>query len=135
MSDKSFVLDTSAIIALIEDEDGAERVETLINQESVTISCLSLMEVYYIAHRELSKFEAERRYAFLKQLNVTIYWSLSESLLLASARLKATTSISIVDAMIAATAQQQQAILVHKDPEFIKLQGLVQLESLPFKKK
>jgi uncharacterized protein with PIN domain len=38
---KPFLLDTSAILALIEDEAGAERVETVINNHPTALSTAS----------------------------------------------------------------------------------------------
>ncbi|HDH10123.1 MAG TPA: VapC toxin family PIN domain ribonuclease, partial [Chloroflexi bacterium] len=40
---------------------------------------------------------------------------------------------SLADALIAAFAVQQGAILVHKDPEFDVLAELVRQEALPYK--
>ena len=41
--------------------------------------------------------------------------------------------LSLADAIIAAFAIQQGAILLHKDPEFEALTGQVSLEALPYK--
>jgi ribonuclease VapC len=55
----------------------------------------------------------------------------SETLLLKAAEFKATHSLSLADAWIAASAAEKAAIWVHKDPEFEPL-DLVQ-ELLPLK--
>ncbi len=133
MTDETYLLDTSAILTLIEDEIGAERVEYILRERPVIITWLSLLEVYYITLQERGDVEAERRYALLKVLPVTFIWNIDEPTLLTAARLKAVRRLSLADTLIAACAIQQKAILLHKDPEFEALAGQVGLEALPYK--
>jgi len=130
---KSYVLDTSALLALIEDEDGAGRVESILRDEKVFLPFLVLLEVHYITRQERGQGEADRRYAFLKQLSCEILWQLDEPTLLTASRFKAGHRLSLADAMIAAVAQRQQATLVHKDPEYEALSEVLELEALPYK--
>ena len=51
--------------------------------------------------------------------------------MLAAARFKARHHISLADTLIAAFALRQEAILVHKGPEFEVLATSIQQESLP----
>jgi predicted nucleic acid-binding protein len=127
------LLDTSAIIALLEDEAGADRVEALLIAGQVFLTWTTLLEVFSMSLRKRGLAEANRRYATLKQLNVTFLWKIDEPTLLTAGELKGSYQISFADAMIAAYAIQYEAILVHKDPEFSELQGQVRLEALPFK--
>jgi predicted nucleic acid-binding protein len=129
----SFLLDTSAILALLEDEAGADRVETILREGQVFITWTTLLEVFYMALRERGLAEADRRYSTLKQLAVTLLWEIDEPTLLVAGELKGTYRISFADAIIAAYAIQHEAVLVHKDPELSILQGQVTLEALPFK--
>jgi predicted nucleic acid-binding protein len=133
VSDKSFLLDTSALLTLIEDEAGAARVEQILREESVIITWMSLLEVYYITQQERGQKEAERRHALLKSLPVTFLWQIDEPMLLTAARLKASHRLSLADTIIAACAIRQQAILLHKDPEYAVLSGQLELEALPYK--
>ena len=133
MTAESYLLDTSAILALIEDEAGAERVEQIIRSHPVTITWMSLLEVAYITQQERGVAEAERRYALLKSFPVTIAWTLDEPTLLVAARLKAGYRLSLADTVIAAYAMQGRATLLHKDPQFEALAGQVELEALPYK--
>jgi len=130
---KSYVLDTSALLTLIEDEEGAGRVESILREEKVFLPCLVLLEVHYITRQERGQGEADRRYAFLKQLSCEILWQLDEPTLLTASRFKASHRLSLADAMIAAVAQRQQATLVHKDPEYEALSEVLVLEALPYK--
>jgi predicted nucleic acid-binding protein len=60
-------------------------------------------------------------------------WEAGEFTLLTAARFKATHHLSLADAIIAAFAQRQGAILIHKDPEFEALSSEVPQEALPYK--
>lgn len=130
---KGFVLDTSAIITLIEDEDGAARVENVLREENVWLPWLVLLETYYITYQENDEAEADKRYAMLKQFPVTVLWAASEPVLLTAGRLKAEHQVSLADAIIAAFAIHQEATLLHKDPEFEAIGDQVVLEALPYK--
>lgn len=134
MSKSPYLLDTSAVMTLLEDEDGAERVEMLLRDEDVLLPFMTLLEIYYIPLREHSEDVADIRYAMLKHSGATILWGVDEPLLLTAGRLKAPYRLSLADALIAALAMRHQAVLVHKDPEMEALADLLQLETLPYKK-
>jgi predicted nucleic acid-binding protein len=133
MSEEIFLLDTSALLTLIEDEAGAARVEDVLRTRSAIITWMSLLEVTYITQQERGVAEAERRYALIKALPVTLVWQMEEATLLTAARLKAVHRLSLADTIIAAYAMQTNAVLLHKDPEFEALTGQVGLEALPYK--
>ena len=130
-----YLLDTSAVLTLLEDEEGAERVERLLRdaESEVLLPFLALLETYYITFQEQSEATAGQRYALLKQLPVTFLWSVDEPTLLTAARFKAQYHLSLADALIASFAHQHGAVLVHKDPEFEALAGQVRQEPLPYK--
>ena len=128
-----YLLDTSAVLTLIEDEAGADRVEELLRHHTVIIPWIALVEVLYITQQVRGASEAERRFALMKALPVTLLWTIDEPTLLQAGRLKAVYRLSLADTLIAALAQQQGAILVHKDPEYDTLQGQLRLEALPYK--
>ena len=99
MSAKRYVLDTSAILTLIEDEPGADRVQTILREGQVWLPWVVLLEATYITRQEQGESEANLRYALLKELPVTIGWEVDEPFLLAAARLKATHRVSLADAI------------------------------------
>lgn len=132
---KRFLLDTSALLTLRDDEAGAGRVaEVLGLASSGKAKCLgcfiTLMEVYYRVWRDEDK--AAGQLAYLQCLALPIEWiSNSDTLLAKSAEYKALFPLSIADAWIAACAAEQGAVLMHKDPEFKPLP--VMQELLPLK--
>ncbi len=133
---KAWVLDTSAIVTLKEDEPGAGAVEKIIRVGGragrVFISFMTLMEYYYLVLRSRGKENADKAYLMLKQLPLKVVES-DESLAMAAAQIKSLTPLSVADAWIAATAERLGAILVHKDPEYEPLKGKIFLQSLPYK--
>lgn len=134
MTAKTFLLDTSALITLIEDEPGAARVEEVLRSHSSSITWISLLEVHYLTQRERGLAEAERRYALLKSLPVHLAWQTDEPILFTAAGLKANHRLSLADTLIAAYALGQGATLLHKDPQFEVLAGQLSLEALPYKR-
>lgn len=133
MSEIKYLLDTSAVLTFLEDEEGAEQVETLLRHKQVLIPYLVLLETCYITLQERSDDVAARRYALLKQLDVTFLWEIDEQTLLTAAQLKARYHLSLADAQIAAYALRNGAILVHQDPEFEAISEIGQQKALPCK--
>ena len=131
---KPYLLDTSAILSFIEDEAGADRVEEALKKSTTLLPWTVLLETYYITLQEEGQAEADRRIALLKQLKVIVLWNMDEATLLTAARLKAKFHVSLADAIIAAFAIRNDAVLMHKDPEFDALTGLLPMEALPYKK-
>ena len=133
MTVKPILLDTSALLTLIEDEAGAARVEQVLRDGAAIIVWTSLLEVVYVTQQERGVPEAERRYALLKVLPVTLLWSMEEPILLIAARFKVGYRVSFADAIIAAYAAYHHAVLLHKDPQFEALASEIDLETLPYK--
>jgi predicted nucleic acid-binding protein len=121
-------------MTLLEDEVGADRVEEVLRTEKTFLPWPVLLEVYYISQQEEGPAEADRRYALLKQLPCEILWQIDEPTLLTAARFKAEHKVSLADALIAAFARMQGAVLLHKDPELEALAEQLGLEALPYKK-
>jgi len=130
-----YLLDTSALLTFIEDEPGSDRVEEVLKDAAILLPWPVLMEIYYITLQEKGRAEADRRYALICQLRAEILWAMDEPILLTAARLKAEHHVSLADAMVAAFAIRNNAVLIHKDPEFDALAGLLPMEALPYKAK
>lgn len=119
------VLDSSAILADIFGEPGANRVNELMNDPNViaSVSVLTLFETYTtVLHRTGSDALARQAVATLKAA-LSELAPISEAIveLAMDLRNAATSRIATVDCLIAATAVQHGAILVHRDPHFAAL--------------
>ena len=121
-----YLLDTSALLTLRDDEKGADQVADLLykaeQDEIQCFSCfMSLMELFYRVWKD--EDEQRGRLAYEQCQSLPIIWIHEDKALLEkSAEIKATQQLSLADAWIAASAMQQKAVLVHKDPEFAKLE-------------
>lgn len=134
MAHDAYALDASALLTFIEGEDGAGRVEAILRSGRALIPWVAVLEVTYVTRQERSQKEADRRYALLTQLPARLLWVVDEAILLSAAALKADHRLSLADALTAAHARACGAVLVHKDPEYESLRGLVELEALPYKR-
>ena len=126
----TLVLDTSALLTLLEDEPGADRVEEALRSPDTVIPWPVVLELYYISLRLHGEAEADARLAMLKHLDVVIEWGMDEAAVLTAARLKTGHRLSLGDAMIAAFAIRAHGTLLHKDPDFERLADRVPLETL-----
>lgn len=132
---KRWLLDTSALLALRDDEPGADEVADLLRQaqqgKARCLGCfMTLMEVYYRVWKD--EGEAAGRLALAQCQALPIEWRHeTPEMLEAAARLKATQRLSLADAWIAACAELEAATLVHKDPEFEPLP--LPQQRLPYK--
>lgn len=135
--DEHYVLDTSAVFALTDKEDGWRKVGELLHRADkgdiqLTVCSVTLMEVFYISLQEAGEDAAARLVALVKSWPLAWFYPEEEELLVAG-RFKAFYRLSFADALIAAVARTQGACLVHMDPELEALSGQVALLSLPFK--
>ena len=132
---KTYLLDTSALLALRDDEAGADEVAALLMQAQQGNACctgcfISLMEVLYRVWKD--EDEPRARLAYQQCLSLPMEWiHENPALLEKAAEFKARYPLSVADAWIAACAVLEGAVLVHKDPEF----SVIHLEQrqLPFK--
>lgn len=125
-----WLLDTSALLALRDDEDGAERVAQLLQAarsgESRCLVCfMSRMDVLYRVWKDESERHARLADAQLQSLPIT-WVPCTDALLEQAAAIKACHRLSLADAWIAAAARREGAVLVHKDPVFRALDQVPQ---------
>jgi predicted nucleic acid-binding protein len=131
-----YLLDTSALLTLRDNEPGAERVAALLDSAADggpgCHGCfMSLMEVLYRVWKDEGEEAGRAAYAGCQRLAIS--WLHENSALLERAgEIKALFPVSLADAWIAAAALELDAVLVHKDPEFERIDGLRQ-EMLPYK--
>jgi predicted nucleic acid-binding protein len=126
----TYVLDTSALLALRGDESGADRVEALIakgrrGRATLLVSFITRMELLYRIWREEGEYEARNAVRLVDSFGVRWVTCEPEILEVASS-LKALGALSLADSWIGATAVTRKAILIHKDPEFVKFKEIQQ---------
>lgn len=117
------VLDAWAVLAWLRGEGAAAKRVRLLLRSAVQkkirlrLSLINLGEVYYNTAKTIGEARAE---AVVKQLRLApiSFVSVSESLVLKAATLKAHFPISYADAFAAATAREENAILVTGDRDF-----------------
>ena len=120
-------------MTFIERAEGVDRVRTLLGTEPVLIPSVAGLETYYISIQRQSLQEAETRLALLHQLPVTWLDRITDDVLRSAGRIKAANRLCLGDAIIAGFAQQADAVLVHKHPEFEALAHVIAQETLPNK--
>jgi predicted nucleic acid-binding protein len=131
-----YLLDTSALLCLRDDEPGAQRVAALLagsaSGKSACLGCfMSLMELLNRVWKD--EGEPAARLAYAQALTLPIEWVHETAALLErAAEVKARHALSVADAWIAAAAIEHACILVHKDPEFEQVAGIAQ-EALPYR--
>jgi len=135
--DKSFLLDTSALLAYWNDERGADEVEKILRTGSykikIYISFMTLMEAKYQLWRRAGKETAEEFEMMVKNLPI-LRMDVKDTILNQAAEIKATAKLSVADSWIIATAIETGSALVHKDPEFEQVKERLSLIALPYKK-
>jgi len=129
-----FLPDTSAILTMMDSEEGADLVEDILRTREILLPALVLFEVYYKSIQYRGVETAELRYATLRSIRATHVSELTEPVLLKGGEFKAKYKISLADSIIAAYAFVHNATLVHKDPEFEALTMVNQVK-LPYKLK
>jgi predicted nucleic acid-binding protein len=132
----TFVLDTSAILTVLNREDGLDTVIALLDmakdqQHDLYLPFMALMELEYLLMRRLSPEETMLILTMVAAWPVEIPRS-TEEWRHHAAVVKSQTPLSVADAWIAALAILQHGELVHKDPEFERVPGLEMLK-LPYK--
>jgi predicted nucleic acid-binding protein len=134
----SYVLDTSAILSALLQEDGADEVRRILNSARdeepvlVLVPFIALMETEYQLLRRLNLLEAQETLLLVEEWPIQIEESNSQWRHEA-ARVKAAGRLSLADAWVASLAILRDSELVHKDPEFDRVQGLRALR-LPYKR-
>lgn len=131
---KGYLLDACALIALFNDECGADKVESLLDgPHPVTMSAINVLEVAYDAvRRGGGKMNAATLcLQLVRNEGIEVLWTLSEPEWLAAARWKARGRLSLADAIALAIAETRQLKLVsadHHELDTLVAEGLIDVE-------
>ncbi len=118
----SYVLDTSALFTILNDEEGIETVLNLLGtaqsgEVTIYLPFMALMELAYLSLRRHDKQKTQWALNLVKAWPVEEKYP-TEAWLHEAARVKAMRQVSLADAWICSLALLLGAQLVHKDPEY-----------------
>ena len=116
----NYVLDASALIAFLNNENGALKVERIlknVKKENTIISMcqINLLEVYYGIYRAEGKKTAQDILSKIKELPIQFLDNISNEAFFEAGRLKAQYRISLADAIALAEAKINNAYLITAD--------------------
>lgn len=130
-----YVFDSFALVAYLQGEPGAARVNEIVEAAgadggSLSMTTVNVGESVYIAYRRQGPQGVVRVLDLLASLPIEIV-DADLQLSVTAARIKAVTPIAYGDCFAAALALERGATLLTGDPEFERLGGLVEVEWLP----
>ena len=134
-ADKTYVLDSYAILAYLDGEEAAIQVTQILTEAQqgacrAAMSVINLGEVLYITEREKGLPQAHEALAMIEQLALEILPA-SRQIVLDAAHIKANYPVSYADAFVIATALELKGVVVTGDTEFDKVKQIVQIEWIP----
>ena len=117
---KSYVLDTCALVAFFNDENGANIVENLLTEATggnctVTMNKYNLLEAYYGYLRADGEDFAETILSAVENSCIKIFDVLTDDLLRQAGKLKVAHKISLADSIVLAQATVDNSIVVTSD--------------------
>lgn len=130
--DDSYVLDSFALIAHFEDEDGGEKVRSLLKSANegktkLYLSIINFGEIYYNTLKERGIEKANETKLIIEQLPIIIV-DADKSVTIEAAKLKAKYPVAYTDCFAAALGILKKCKVVTGDPEFKKFATSVKLE-------
>jgi len=117
---KRYAFDVCALIALINDEEGADVVERLLVESShggcsISMNKYNLLEVYYGYLRSNGEQFAENILTIVENSGIRIFNVLTDELFRHASRFKVSYKISLADAIALAQASIEDGLLVTAD--------------------
>ena len=127
---KRRILDSSALIKFLACEEGADIVKKELEKaqeekQNIFLSVINLGEVYYIIKKKFDKDKADQTIDLLSNLPISLL-SVSKETALKAALLKSDYDIPFIDAICAATAIIENAIIITSDFDFKKVKSQVE---------
>jgi len=115
-----YIIDACALLAFLNDEEGADKVEDLLIQSvtddvSVSMSIVNLLEVYYGELRDKGSDIAQIVLDMVQHYSIKIINTISGQVFQEAARLKAVYRISLADCIGIATATELSGQFVTSD--------------------
>ena len=115
-----YILDACALLAVLNKEDGGDKVRKIINQAitdstEIRMNIVNLLEVYYGIFRDCGKDVAENIIANVYESPVEIIDTISDDVFKEAGRLKATYKISLADSIALAESSASGYELLTSD--------------------
>ena len=126
-----FIFDSHALLKFFQKEKGYEKVVHLLEDirkggTTKYINAINLGEIIYSTKKEFGDQKKLEALANIERLNFTIL-PIPNNLIFQAAEYKAQYAISYADCFALASAVEYKAILVTGDPEFKKVEHLVEI--------
>lgn len=126
-----YVFDSYAVLKLFQKEEGYSSVADLLRRirsagERALMSVINYGEIIYIVKRTFGDQKKIECLAAIERLGIEIL-SVPNELVFRAAEYKADFSISYADCFALASAVERKALLVTGDPEFKKVEHLVEI--------
>lgn len=131
MQKRPFIFDSHVLLKFFQKEKGHEKVVHLLEEIRKTgatkyINAINLGEIIYSTKKEFGDQKKLEVLANIERLNFTIL-PIPNNLIFQAAEYKAQYSISYADCLALTSAVEHKAILVTGDPEFKKVEDLVDI--------
>jgi predicted nucleic acid-binding protein len=131
MATRSRVFDSHALLKLFQKEPGYEKVVRVLDEarkrnRTKYINAINLGEIIYATKREFGDQKKLEVLANIERLNFTVL-PVPNSLIFLAAEHKAQYSISYAHCFVLASALEHEATIVTGDPEFKKVERLVEI--------
>lgn len=131
MPKRPFIFDSHALLKLFQKEEGYEKVGQILEEAKKSgatkyINAINLGEIIYSTKREFGDQKKLEVLANIERLNFTIL-PIPNNLIFQAAEHKAQYNISYADCFALASAIEHKAILITGDPEFKKVEHLVEI--------
>jgi len=131
MPKRPFIFDSYALLKLFQKEKGYEKVAQLLEEVRKSgatkyLNAINLGEIIYSTKREFGDQKKLEVLANIERLDFNIL-PISNNLIYEAAEYKAQYNISYADCFALASAIEHKAALVTGDPEFKKVQHLVEI--------
>ena len=115
-----YVIDACALLAYLNDEEGADKIEDFLKQSAmsditVSMNIVNLLEVYYGELRDKGYDIAQIVLDMVQHFSIKIINIVSEQVFHGAARLKAVYKLSLADSIGIATAAELDGIFVTCD--------------------
>ena len=118
---KRYVFDSYALLALLEDEKGADLIASILTKQEnqIYLSIINMGEIYYLVLRRKGMEQAEKVIESISLDDTITVAEASWAGVRAAASVKAEGGLFYADAFAVALAKELQAPLLNNDPEII----------------